>query len=234
MSILSNIAEGWFSYKTSSGYQKLAPRTKSTLVSMEDGTSVENKVNSVAQGNNSVSFTQAGIRQNISASDTIKTILGKISKWFADLKTVAFSGSYNDLSNKPTIVNNGTTTTTNTVLDGRMGKTLADKDTNLQSQITSLNSALTAIIGGLPSSSGGRVEFTAHEYPAGECLVDEQVSTHKCTIAYMRLYYTNDRNILIGAMFGTEDPNWWSKYVATSKLLIQKQIGSDYFGWTSI
>lgn len=142
MSILSNIAEGWFSYKTSSGYQKLAPRTKSTLVSMEDGTSVENKVNSVAQGNNSVSFTQAGTRQNISASDTIKTILGKISKWFADLKTVAFSGSYNDLSNKPTIVNNGTTTTTNTVLDGRMGKTLADKDTNLQSQITSINSAL--------------------------------------------------------------------------------------------
>lgn len=41
-----------------------------------------------------------------------------------------------------TVVNNGTTTTSNTVLDGRMGKTLADKDANLQSQIDTLNSTL--------------------------------------------------------------------------------------------
>lgn len=120
------------------------------------------------------------------------------------------------------------------VPDAQLVVQLKEENESLQEEIEKLNSSLTAIIGGLPSSSGGRVEFTAHEYPAGECLVDEQVSTHKCTIAYMRLYYTNDRNILIGAMFGTEDPNWWSKYVATSKLLIQKQIGSDYFGWTSI
>lgn len=30
-------------------------------------------------------------------------IVGKIAKWFADLKTVALTGSYNDLANKPTI-----------------------------------------------------------------------------------------------------------------------------------
>lgn len=95
-------------------------------------------------------------------------------------------------------------------------------------------SALTAIIGGLPSSSGGRVEFTAHEYPAGEFLVDGEKSTHNCSIAYMRLYFANDRSILIGAMFGTSDPDWWSKYVATSKILVLKNIGSEYFGWTSI
>lgn len=65
-----------------------------------------------------------------------------ITQIFSKLKAVALSGSYTDLINKPTIVNNGTTTTTNTVLDGRMGKTLADKDANLQSQITSLNSSL--------------------------------------------------------------------------------------------
>lgn len=65
-----------------------------------------------------------------------------ITQIFSKLKAVALSGSYTDLINRPTIVNNGTTTTTNTVLDGRMGKTLADKDANLQSQITSLNSSL--------------------------------------------------------------------------------------------
>ena len=42
-----------------------------------------------------------------------------------------------------TVVNNATTTVANTVLDGRMGKTLADKDANLQSQINTLNSTLT-------------------------------------------------------------------------------------------
>lgn len=41
-----------------------------------------------------------------------------------------------------TVVNNATTTVANTVLDGRMGKTLADKDANLQSQINTLNSTL--------------------------------------------------------------------------------------------
>jgi hypothetical protein len=43
----------------------------------------------------------------------LSVIFGKIAKWFADLKSVAFSGSYNDLSNKPTIpaaANNGTLT----------------------------------------------------------------------------------------------------------------------------
>ena len=57
-------------------------------------------------------FTDASSRTNIASGDSIKTILGKIKKWFSDLKTVAFTGSYNDLDNKPTIptVNNGTFT----------------------------------------------------------------------------------------------------------------------------
>lgn len=48
-------------------------------------------------------FTQASTRANIESGETISTIFGKIRKWFADLKTVAFSGSYNDLGDKPTI-----------------------------------------------------------------------------------------------------------------------------------
>lgn len=48
-------------------------------------------------------FIQSSNRINVSSGDTLSTLFGKISKWFADLKTVAFSGSYNDLSDKPTI-----------------------------------------------------------------------------------------------------------------------------------
>lgn len=51
-------------------------------------------------------FTQATQRENISSGESIATMFGKISKWFSDLKTVAFSGNYADLSNKPTIPTN--------------------------------------------------------------------------------------------------------------------------------
>lgn len=61
---------------------------------------------------NTVTFTQANTRENILPTEKHSTLFGKIAKWFADLKAVAFSGSYNDLSNKPTIptVNDATLT----------------------------------------------------------------------------------------------------------------------------
>ena len=72
-----------------------------------------------------IAFTAASTRTNIISGESIKTIFGKIAKWFADLKSGAFA----------TVVNNLTTTTANTVLDGRQGKALDDK-------IKALNSAL--------------------------------------------------------------------------------------------
>ena len=61
---------------------------------------------------NSQTFTEASARTNINSGETYPTIFGKIKKFFADLKAVAFSGSYNDLTDKPTIptVNNATLT----------------------------------------------------------------------------------------------------------------------------
>ena len=47
------------------------------------------------------SFTQAGTRENIKSGENHKTIFGKIAKYFSDLKPVAFTGSYNDLQDKP-------------------------------------------------------------------------------------------------------------------------------------
>ena len=51
--------------------------------------------------NTTVAFTQASARENIETGETKSTLFGKIKKWFSDLKAVAFSGSYNDLSDKP-------------------------------------------------------------------------------------------------------------------------------------
>jgi hypothetical protein len=52
--------------------------------------------------NHTATFTQSS-RTNLTTGEKLSVMFGKIAKWFSDLKTVAFSGSYNDLSNKPTI-----------------------------------------------------------------------------------------------------------------------------------
>ena len=66
-------------------------------------------------------FSEASTRANIDSGDSFATILGKIKKFFTDLKTVAFTGSYSDLSNQPTIpsvsANPSTTTATLTGIE---------------------------------------------------------------------------------------------------------------------
>lgn len=57
----------------------------------------------VATNDQTPTFTQAAGRANIASGEKLSTILGKIMKWYADFKAVAFSGSYNDLSNRPSI-----------------------------------------------------------------------------------------------------------------------------------
>lgn len=51
-------------------------------------------------------FTEASTRVNITSGETLSTLFGKIKKFFTDLKTVAFTGSYTDLFNKPTSMQN--------------------------------------------------------------------------------------------------------------------------------
>jgi hypothetical protein len=52
-------------------------------------------------------FTQASTRANLTSGEKLKISLGKLMKWFADLKTVAFTGSYSDLSDKPSGTGSG-------------------------------------------------------------------------------------------------------------------------------
>lgn len=54
---------------------------------------------------NNPQFTKAPTRDNLNSGDSTPTLWGKAKKWFSDLKAVAFSGSYNDLSDKPILGN---------------------------------------------------------------------------------------------------------------------------------
>lgn len=56
-------------------------------------------------GWNNPVFTEAEERENIASGDSTPTLWGKVKKWFSSLKAVCFSGSYNDLSDTPTIGN---------------------------------------------------------------------------------------------------------------------------------
>ena len=66
---------------------------------------------------NTIEFTEAETRENISSGEPLRTMLGKIKKWFTDLKDAAFHNVANDL----------TETESGSVLDARQGKILDDK-----------------------------------------------------------------------------------------------------------
>lgn len=59
--------------------------------------------NKNVNGDVNVSFTEAASRQTLDSGESVKTLFGKVKKWLSDLKPVAFSGSYNDLTDKPII-----------------------------------------------------------------------------------------------------------------------------------
>lgn len=63
-------------------------------------------VPNVTTNNQTPTFTAASSCTNINSGETLATIFGKIKKWFSDLKTIAFTGSYTDLLNKPTSMQN--------------------------------------------------------------------------------------------------------------------------------
>lgn len=69
-------------------------------------------VPNVTTNNQTPTFAQASTRDNLVSGEKLSVLFGKIMKWFADLKTVAFTGAYSDLSGLPTIpnVNNATLT----------------------------------------------------------------------------------------------------------------------------
>lgn len=96
--------------------------------------------------NTTVAFSAASARENVKTGEKLSVIVGKIAKWFADLKTVAFTGSYNDLANKPTIPDisgkqDKLTAGANITLSGN---TISAKDTTYSNATTSKSGLMSA------------------------------------------------------------------------------------------
>lgn len=94
-----------------------------------------------------VGFEVAESRQPLKSGEKLSVLMGKVHRFFTDLKTVAFSGKYGDLSERPSlggastlgVANNCTTTEAGFALDARQGKTLMDKSNKLSRDLHTLN-----------------------------------------------------------------------------------------------
>lgn len=53
--------------------------------------------------NVTTTFSQGTARANLVSGEKLNVSFGKLMKWFTDLKTVAFSGNYSDLTGRPSI-----------------------------------------------------------------------------------------------------------------------------------
>lgn len=60
-------------------------------------------VPNVSTNDQTPTFTEASTRANIASGEKLSVIMGKIKRFFTDLKTVAFTGAYSDLTGLPTI-----------------------------------------------------------------------------------------------------------------------------------
>ena len=137
-------------------------------------------VPNVATNDQQPTFAESSTRSNIVSGETLSTLFGKIKKFFADLKTVAFTGSYTDLSNKPTSMQNpnSLTLTMNGSATNYNGASSASKSWYAP---TSAGTAGYSLIG---SGSGAPVWQGP---PYAECTTQGNVAAKTVSISNFRL-----------------------------------------------
>lgn len=180
--------------------------------------------------NTKVTFTQSSGRVNLTSGETLKTSFGKLSKWFADLKTVAFSGSYNDLSNKPTAFKNPQSLT---IQQNGGSQTEYDGSTKLTVNITKAGIGLGNVEN--KSSATIRSELTASDVTDGlgytpvnksaTSLSNQNLDAYVGVDVMGTMYYAGGSNTVTGKPSGVD--NFWMWVVRTgdggfSQLLTDK------------
>ncbi len=137
-------------------------------------------VPNVATNDQQPTFAESGTRTNIASGETLSTLFGKIKKFFADLKTVAFTGSYTDLSNKPTSMQNpnSLTLTMNGSSSSYNGSATASK---------SWYAPTSAGTAGYRLISNGSGAPVWQQPPYAECTTNDNVAAKTVSISNFRL-----------------------------------------------
>lgn len=147
---------------------------------------ISGKLDKTGEGKDvTISFTTASSRSNIATGEKLATMFGKIAKYFSDLKTVAFSGSYNDLSNKPSIPSKTsdltndsdfqTASQVNTAITGKGYQTASQVSTAISNAISGITSFEYEVVTSLPSTGvKGKIYLVAHSHGTGD-VYDEYI-----------------------------------------------------------
>lgn len=166
-------------------------------------------------------FTVAEKRENIASKEKMPKILGKIAKFFTDLKTVAFSGKYSDLDGKPAIVNNNTTTEPGSALDARqanpniegtMAASIAQINSNLNNNrdiIWSSTQKMTLSAVNSWEKSDKFITLQPGKYILGfkahtNCKDDVYIDTSMDTKEYTFIYYEKNVNMPVSTKMATD------------------------------
>ncbi len=116
-----------------------------------------------------VEFNEAGTRQQINSGESVNTLFGKIKKFFSDLKTVAFTGDYNDLDNKPNdiVVDNILSETSENPVQNKIITTALNDAIRIKSKITAGTDWNTITTAGIYIVSNSAVLSDADNAPDG-------------------------------------------------------------------
>lgn len=163
-----------------------------------------------------VTFSAAAAeRANITTGEKLSALFSKIAKWLSDLKPVAFSGSYDDLSNKPTIPantwrpvqDNLTSSSTTDSLSANQGRLLANGSARDNTKMPVTGGTFTGPIGfaravGFANSTWNPVGDDCYmgDFNAAGCVAFKSMSSQLTGIAlvgagsnmYCRLLVQND------------------------------------------
>ena len=156
-----------------------------------------------------VTFSAAAERSNITTGEKLSALFSKIAKWLSDLKPVAFSGSYDDLSNKPTIPantwrpvqNNLTSSSTTDSLSANQGRLLANGSARDNTKMPVTGGTFTGAVG-FKNSTWNPVGDDCYmgDFNAAGCVAFKSMSSQLTGIAlvgagsnmYCRLLVQND------------------------------------------
>lgn len=156
-----------------------------------------------------VAFSAASERVNITTGEKVSALFSKIAKWLSDLKPVAFSGSYDDLSNKPTIPantwrpvqDNLTSSSATDSLSANQGRLLANGSARDNTKMPIVGGTFTGAVG-FKNSTWNPVGDDCYmgDFNAAGCVAFKSMSSQLTGIAlvgagsnmYGRLLVQND------------------------------------------
>lgn len=156
-----------------------------------------------------VAFSAASERVNITTGEKLSALFSKIAKWLSDLKPVAFSGNYSDLSNKPTIPTNTwrpvqdnlTSTSSTDSLSANQGRLLANGSARDNTKMPIAGGTFTGAVG-FKNSTWNPVGDDCYmgDFNAAGCVAFKSMSSQLTGIAlvgagsnmYGRLLVQND------------------------------------------